>query len=173
MSWLTRKGIGLATITLSVTETDKPTEEDPNGKPVTHVTIAQTATGGIPGTTESRVLDFVERPHTDNIFGSVKGRTRWVRGAKGEDGKVRPNPEILSKVGGNGAEDKAIAKFLRGETLADGSATEGFLVDKVTGDLAQEEGTDPENGLWLQSYVESVDNGWTAEQVCSLASSYS
>lgn len=98
----------------------------------------------------------------------MQGRTRWCRGAKGEDGKVRPNPEILTKVGGNGTEDAAVAKFLRGETLADGSPADGFLVDKVTGDLAEEEGTDPEDGVWLQSYVESVDSGWTAEQVCLL-----
>ncbi|KAK2768566.1 hypothetical protein FQN54_000422 [Arachnomyces sp. PD_36] len=164
ISWLTRKAIGLATITLAVTEEDKPTEEDPNGPPITHVTIGQTATGGIPGTTESRILDFVERPHTDHIFGSVKGRTRWCRGAKAEDGKIRPNPEILSKVG-NEAEDVAVSKFLRGETLADGSETEGFLVEKVAGVLATEEGTDADNGIFLQSYVESIDNGWTAEQI--------
>lgn len=72
----------------------------------------------------------------------------------------------MSKVGGNGTEDAALAKFLKGEEGPDGTATEGFLVDKVTGDLADEEGTDPENGVWLQSYVESVDAGWTAEQVC-------
>lgn len=170
MSWLSRKAIGLATVTLSITETNKPTTENPSGPPITHIDIAQTLTGGIPGTTECRILDFVQRPHTDHIFGSLKGQTRWCRGAKSgaEDGKVRPNPEILSRAGGNGMEDAAIARFLRGEEGPDGTVTaEGFLVEKVTGDLAGEEGTDPEDGVWVQTYVENVDAGWAAEQVCS------
>lgn len=50
-------------------------------------------------------------------------------------------------------EQEAVNRFLRGEILADGSETEGFVVG---------EGEDS----WIQSWVQSVNDGWTAEQVC-------
>lgn len=76
MGWLTRKAIGLATVTLHVKE-----YVDESG--VTHVDIQQTATGGVKGTAENRTLDNTFREHSDWLFGSVKGRTGWVA-SKGE-----------------------------------------------------------------------------------------
>ncbi|KAL8741632.1 MAG: hypothetical protein Q9190_005779 [Brigantiaea leucoxantha] len=71
VGWFLRKAISLATITLSITQYDK------DG--ITHIDIAQTATGGIQGTTENRTLDWEYRDHKDGIFGEVKGRSRWVK----------------------------------------------------------------------------------------------
>ncbi|KAI2011514.1 hypothetical protein LOZ52_004778 [Ophidiomyces ophidiicola] len=142
ISWLTRKTIGLATITLHV----KQYNDDAG---ISHVDIAQTLTGGISGTTEQRVLGWEEHEHTDHIFGTVRGRSRYVRGTAPADGKVRPDVEVQTKAGD---EQVAVTKFLKGETLADGSEVEGF----VAGD-----GED----FWVQSWVESVNDGWTAEQV--------
>ena len=71
VSWLTRKAIGFATITL---HTKQYTDSDN----ITHIDIDQTATGGIKGTTEIRVLNWTEREHDDHIFGRVKGRSRWL-----------------------------------------------------------------------------------------------
>ena len=48
-------------------------------------------------------------------------------------------------------ENEVIAKFLRGEVLKDGSEAEGFVAGA--------------EDVFLQSWVRSVDNGWTAEQV--------
>ncbi|PGG95072.1 hypothetical protein AJ79_10284 [Helicocarpus griseus UAMH5409] len=145
MSWLTRKAIGLATVTLKVTQ--KKIEND-----VTQIDIAQIVTGGLKGTTELRTLDWSEKPHTDHIFGSVIGQNRWVHaGAAGADGKRRPEVDVQTKVG-NEAEDVAVAKFLRGEILANGDIVEGFLVDE-------------QNELFLQSWVRSQDSGWTGEQI--------
>ncbi|TVY54938.1 hypothetical protein LSUE1_G009423, partial [Lachnellula suecica] len=73
VSWFTRKAISLATITL---HTKQYTDSDNE----THIDIEQTATGGIKGTTEIRVLNWSERTHTDSIFGTVKGRSRWLSG---------------------------------------------------------------------------------------------
>jgi len=69
IGWLTRKAIGLATVTLSIKQY---TEEG-----VTHIDIEQTATGGIKGTAELRTLDWSEREHSDHIFGNLKGKNRW------------------------------------------------------------------------------------------------
>lgn len=145
MSWLTRKAIGLATLTLHVKQYTDETNTP-------HIDISQTITGGIPGTTELRALSWEPKEHTDHIFGTVNGRSRYVGAATGADGKVRPDVDVQTKVGDE-KEQAAVVRFLKGETLADGTEVEGFL----TG-----EGEDS----WVQSWVESLDNGWTAEQVC-------
>ncbi|EGE00299.1 hypothetical protein TMEN_2520 [Trichophyton mentagrophytes] len=144
ISWFTRKAIGLATITLHIKEY---TEED-----IVHIDIAQTLTGGISGTTEKRELGWNVREHTDHIFGSVRGQTRFI-GSKKDGSKTVPDLEIQTKVGKE-EEDAGVAKFFNGDVLADGSASDGWAVD-------ESEGSEP----FLQSWVESVDNGWTAEQV--------
>lgn len=76
VGWLTRKAIGLATVTLHVKE-----YVDDDGK--THVDIQQTATGGVKGTAENRTLDDTFREHSDWLFGNVKGRTGWVTSKDG------------------------------------------------------------------------------------------
>lgn len=43
---------------------------------IEQIDIAQTLTGGIPGTTEKRTLDWHERDRQDNIFGPVTGKSR-------------------------------------------------------------------------------------------------
>lgn len=78
MGWLTRKAIGLATVTLHVKE-----YVDDAG--LTHVDIQQTATGGVKGTAENRTLDDTFREHSDWLFGNVKGRTGWVSSKGGID----------------------------------------------------------------------------------------
>lgn len=69
ISWLTRKAIGLATITLTIKEYEE------GG--VTFVDIEQVGTGGIKGTTEKRHLDGKEGEHKDHIFGHVKGISKF------------------------------------------------------------------------------------------------
>lgn len=77
IGWLTRKAIGIATVTLTIKE-----YVDDAG--VTHVDIQQTATGGLKGTAEDRELDNVYREHSDWLFGKVKGRTCWAGPASAE-----------------------------------------------------------------------------------------
>lgn len=71
VSWLTRKAIAWATVTLHI-------KQSVDDQAVTHIDIEQTATGGIKGTTELRTLDWVERPHSDTHFGELKGRSEWI-----------------------------------------------------------------------------------------------
>ena len=63
-----RKAISLATVYLDV-------KEYVDDKGETHIDIDQTATGGIKGTSEKRVLDWKipENTHKDGIFGEVEG----------------------------------------------------------------------------------------------------
>lgn len=153
LGWVLRKAIGVATITLHI-----HTYSDTEDAKILHVDIDQTVTGGIKGTTEIRVTDGKERDHKDHIFGNNKGQSFLTRGAKGEDGKVRPKFEVRSKVG-NEADDAKVAKFLRGEISTDGSASEGFVVDDEGEEYGEGE------GLYLQSWVTNLDSGWTAEQI--------
>lgn len=64
---------------------------------------------------------------------------------------MRPVIEIQTKVGSPEA-DAQVRKFLTGETLIDGSKSEGFLAEE--GEAA-----------FLQSFVVNESAGWTAEQV--------
>lgn len=153
MSWFLRKALPYATVTLHVHE--YPDSTNPQ---VYHIDVEQVISGGITGSKEARQLDWQERAHTDNIFGTLKGRSRFIRGAKGDDGKVRPAVEVQTKVGEPEADAK-VQRFLRGETLVDGSAADGFLVDEEGAEFGEGE------GLYMQSWVVNEESGWTAEQV--------
>lgn len=71
VGWLKRKAIGVATVTLAIKQ-----YKDESG--VTHVDIDQTATGGIKGTSETRILDWTDREHQDHVFGTLMGKSRWL-----------------------------------------------------------------------------------------------
>lgn len=156
MSWFLRKALPYATVTLHVKEyTDSANPQ------VYHIDVDQVITGGISGSKEARQLDWQEREHVDNIFGSLRGKSRFLRGSKANDGKVRPAVEFQTKVG-DAEKDAKVQRFLRGEVLLDGSAAEGFVVDDEGAEFGEGE------GLWMQSFVVNEQNGWTAEQVCGL-----
>ncbi|KAJ5217194.1 hypothetical protein N7468_010202 [Penicillium chermesinum] len=151
MSWFLRKALPYATVTLYVKE--YPDSSDPK---VYHIDVDQVITGGITGTKEARTLDWQERDHKDAIFGTVKGRSRFLRARK-EDGVARPAVEFCTKAGGE--EDARLQKFLRGETLIDGSASQGFEIDAVGDEFGEGE------GLFLQNFVDNEESKWTAEQI--------
>ncbi|KAL6236225.1 hypothetical protein BDW75DRAFT_116898 [Aspergillus navahoensis] len=151
LSWFMRTTLSWVTITLNTKQYQDA--EHPDDKTIQHIDVDNVVTGGVQGTSEARVTDWKTREHSDAIFGRVEGQSRLIRGSV-KDGKVRPNVEICTKI-----QDEKIGRFLRGEIGADGSETEGFLVDPAG------EGFGEGEGLWLQSWVESVDSTWTAEQI--------
>ena len=71
VSWILRKAITLATVTLSVNH-----HSDKWG--VERIEVVNTLTGGIPGNTELSVLDWTDRSHEDHVFGKVLGRCKRV-----------------------------------------------------------------------------------------------
>jgi hypothetical protein len=100
--WLKRKIILLATVALSV-------KEYVDAENATHIDLDQTATGGIQGTTELRILDWSETTHEDHIFRNVKSRNRWVTDLKtiesGNGGPLHPyltEGWLNEKIGLNG-----------------------------------------------------------------------
>ncbi len=108
----------MATITLTISEyVDSKTN-------LTHFDIKQVAAGGISGTTENRTLDWTYRDHKDGIFGSVKGKSRWV------------------------------------------------ALKDVDDDDFLKTGWESADGDFVQAYVESNDNGWTANQVSCCSPCY-
>lgn len=90
----------------------------------THIDIQQIATAGMKGTREERCLDTVFRPHSDWIFGNVKGQSKWL------------------------ALDEVTDDFLKS----------GWLTTDA-------EKTGPGGKDHILSFVENLDNGWTAEQI--------
>ncbi|GLI76504.1 hypothetical protein PoHVEF18_004777 [Penicillium ochrochloron] len=153
MSWFLRKALPYATVTLHVSE-----YADSTNPQVYHIDVDQVITGGITGSKEARQLDWQEREHVDNIFGTLRGKSRFLRGSKADDGKVRPAVDFQTKVS-DAEKDAKVQRFLRGEVLLDGAATEGFVVDEEGAEFGEGE------GLWMQSFVVNEQNGWTAEQI--------
>ncbi|KAI6250891.1 hypothetical protein HI914_01009 [Erysiphe necator] len=131
VGWAKRKAIGIATITLSVTQT-----VDDSG--ITHINIDQTATGGIPGTSEKRDLDWEVREHTDHVFGTLKGRTRWI------------------------ALD-AVKEPLSGEDYTDSEEDVKFLCEGWIEDASENGG--PNGERHIDSFVRNESRGWTARQI--------
>jgi len=114
IGWLTRKAIGLATITQHLKQ-----YPDPDDASVTHIDFDQVVTGGITGTTELRTLDWQDRPHSDHLFGSLKGRSRF--------NKVAALGESVKEVRGGDEEDaKFLAEGWDEETLA-GEIVENYV----------------------------------------------
>jgi hypothetical protein len=72
VGWLMRCAIGLATVTLYVKH-----YKDESG--VEHIDIDQTLTGGIPGSSESRTLDWTDRARSDPIHGHIVGKSKRVK----------------------------------------------------------------------------------------------
>ncbi|KAL4759157.1 uncharacterized protein BDW70DRAFT_86716 [Aspergillus foveolatus] len=151
LSWFMRTTLAWVTITLNTKQYQDA--EHPDDKTIQHIDVDNIVTGGVQGTSEARVTDWKKREHSDTIFGRVEGQSRLIRGSA-KDGKVRPNVDVCTRI-----QDEKIRRFLRGEIGADGNETEGFLVDPAG------EGFGEGEGLWLQSWVESVDSTWTAEQI--------
>lgn len=78
IGFLTRKGIGLASITLDVNQyTAPPKAPSESTDVVSHIDITQTASG-LKSTQEDRCLDDFFRAHADWLFGKVRGKSSWV-----------------------------------------------------------------------------------------------
>lgn len=74
VGWLTRKAIGMATVTQHLKQSPTTGED---GKPTTQIDIEQFATAGVKGSTEKRTLDWHARGHTDWLFGTLQGKSRY------------------------------------------------------------------------------------------------
>ncbi|KAH6604699.1 hypothetical protein Trco_006406 [Trichoderma cornu-damae] len=95
IGFVTRKAIGLATITLEVKQYQGP-PKPPNAATdiiVTHIDIVQSASR-LSSTQENRCFDDYPRDHTDWLFGSVTGRSRWVSLDEVADGFLRQGWEL-------------------------------------------------------------------------------
>jgi hypothetical protein len=78
IGFLLRKGIGLATVTLTINQYEAPPKPPHTSSDiVTHIDIEQSASG-LSSTQENRCLDNQHRDHTDWLFGTVRGQSRWV-----------------------------------------------------------------------------------------------
>ena len=75
-----RKTIGLAAVTLHVKQYTGPPRPPAaaSAEDATHIDVEQTLTGGVQGNAERRCLDWEAREHSDWLFGTVRGQSRFV-----------------------------------------------------------------------------------------------
>jgi hypothetical protein len=157
ISWLVRKAIGLATVTLKLTQVSGISPSTSN--PTIEITVLQSTGTSLGATTDKLYLDWTVLAREDHIFGKTTAQARFVLGAASE-GKSRPQLEIQTTI-----EDANIAKFLKGEIDEDGEPCEGFLVEVPKKDVL---GVNGQQGLWTHVVIKSQDSKWTAEQVRDL-----
>jgi hypothetical protein len=126
VGYITRKALTLATITQHLRQSPTTGEDS---APTTAITIDQMITGGFKGSVENRTLDWHFRGHTDWLFGTVEGRSRYSTLAK-----------ILeeNKGKGNGVITEEDAKFL----------AEGWLKETEEGEIV-EAFADNEGSKWI------------------------
>ncbi|KAI8957803.1 hypothetical protein F5Y11DRAFT_338343 [Daldinia sp. FL1419] len=141
VSWLVRKAIGAATVTLETKQYQgAPTPPNTSTELVTRIDIQQIATAGVKGTAENRCLDYEFREHSDWLFGHVRGRSKWI-----------------------GPEELAAHVGPEGEARKTGVVEDDFAArDWLEGD---EEKGGPQGETHILNHVESLDAGWTALQV--------
>ncbi|CAD6502296.1 BgTH12-02534 [Blumeria graminis f. sp. triticale] len=128
VGWVKRKAIATTTIALDV-------KQYLDASNITHIDIKQTASG-IPGTTETRVLDFEKAKHSDHVFGEVEGRCQWITLDKIAD----PLPEHTST--------PEEVEFL----------SKGWICD-------ESENGGPNGERHIDSYVQNDSNKWLARQI--------
>ena len=148
-----RKSFAFATIYLKILQ--YPVKDSKASQLSTKIDCIQTATGGLAGTTEERVLDWEIGDHTDYFFGTVTGRSHFIHGAIAKDGSIRPEFELQTVT-----QSAEIKQFLRGEIELDWTKSPGFLVEEQ--DEISENQT---RGLWVHTFERNDKSGWTAEQV--------
>ncbi|KAL2827180.1 hypothetical protein BDW59DRAFT_179196 [Aspergillus cavernicola] len=150
ISWPLRKAVGLASIRLNISiyPDDKETSSG-----ATVIDVLQTATGGLAGTRERRIMDWTAQDHTDYIFGPCKHCSCFVHGSASveNDGGVYPEFEVQTQ-----SVDEKARRFLRGEIFEDGSSSVWVV---------SQSGRSDDKDVWVHTFVQNVDSEWTAEQV--------
>lgn len=138
VSWLVRKAIRAASMKLTVTFRSESMEF------VMHTML----TGGLTGSSETRIPDWVERLHKDNIFGDVLVRCRFVPGELDAGGNKWPQFDMQST-------------FYR---EPDRIEAEEFLKN-FTSSVVPAQEKEGRKDSFLHDFVRNESAGWTAEQV--------
>ncbi|KAL4940275.1 hypothetical protein BDV06DRAFT_213591 [Aspergillus oleicola] len=144
VSWLTRKAISAANLTLHFTSGE-------NEEQFPYLIMRQALTGGIPGSTEERIMDWVERQRSNHIYGDVLSRSKLVKGLVNGSGVIKPEIEVQSSA----KDADKIKAFLTGGVPHLTSAEGDGEKDKDHADL------------YIHDFGRSEKGGWTAEQTWS------
>ena len=79
VGWMLRKTIGMAAVTLHAKQyTGPPRAPSTSTEDATHIDVEQTLTGGVQGNADRRCLDREAWEHSDWLFGTVRGQSRFV-----------------------------------------------------------------------------------------------
>lgn len=94
IGYVIRTGISYATISLTVTQYQAPPKPPHDSSDsFTHIDIDQSASG-LTSTQENRCLDDTPREHTDWLFGTVRGRSKWLSLDEVEDAYLKSGWEV-------------------------------------------------------------------------------
>ncbi|KAL4957565.1 hypothetical protein BDW69DRAFT_191535 [Aspergillus filifer] len=152
VSWLTRRAISVATQTLHF---NSSTIQNEGGTQIPQLTMRQTLTGGIPGSTEERVMDWFERLRSNHVYGNILSKSKLVKGIVDGSGTLKPEIQVQSQV----KDEKAAAKIK--EFLMSGS----IYLSTANGKNEAETSLKEYEDLYIHDFGRSEKAGWTAEQI--------
>ncbi|KAL2827586.1 hypothetical protein BDW59DRAFT_160230 [Aspergillus cavernicola] len=145
IGWLRRKAVTSGTITLNITQTTD------SNSPVTNLMMQQGLRGIFPGVEQTRALNWTDHEQVDSVSGAgIVVRSRFVRGVKDGDAKVKPVFEVET------------------DSPKNKSDVESFLGTPVSvRDLGEKDGEGEESleKAFVQDSITCADSGWTAEQI--------
>ncbi|KAL5361495.1 hypothetical protein BJX96DRAFT_165939 [Aspergillus floccosus] len=145
VGWLVRKAIRAASVKLTVTFQSGYCASPESMEFVMHTML----TGGITGSSETRIPDWDERLHEDSVFGDVIVRCRFVPGTLDAGGNKWPQLDMQST-------------FSR---ESDRVEAEEFLKNFTSSVVPAEEKEEWKDSF-LHDFVRNESAGWTAEQRC-------
>lgn len=109
-----------------------------------YLSTTQVLTGGIPGTKETRILDWRPTEHSDHIFGDAIIRSEIINGVEGEAGVVAPDLQLQTRI---------VCEQKKGEIEMFLKGCHANIANRQL------------DGLYIHDFISSQQQGWTAEQV--------
>jgi hypothetical protein len=148
MGWITRKAIAAGTPSLKITQGSDSDSAGLLSSPPTEWMLLEPALGGVfKAAPDKRPMTWTESQYTDNLFGRVVIRSRYIAGEKTLDDRMRPLVEIQT------GDLEPDAERILTEAIGITTDTAGqWTIEKA----------------FIHDFARSVDSGWTAEQVCTL-----
>ncbi|KAL4934074.1 uncharacterized protein BDV17DRAFT_285815 [Aspergillus undulatus] len=165
IGWLRRKAVLSGTVTLKIvqsTSTSTPpltgtttsvncSGSDLDTELITRITAQQGLRGVFPGVEQTRSLDWTETSQVDAVSGSaLLVRSRFVRGIKDGEGRVRPVLKV--ETAGSKQDRSDVEAYLGSSVSAPVETAEGG------GETAREK-------AFVQDFIRCEELGWTVEQI--------
>ncbi|KAL3444399.1 hypothetical protein BJX65DRAFT_320002 [Aspergillus insuetus] len=156
MGWIARMAFAAGTPSLKITQgSDSDPDPDPDSAgslssvPTEWVLLEPGPAGVLKAAPDKRVMTWTESEYTDNFFGRLVIRSRYIAGEKTLDDRVRPLVEIQT-----GDLEPDVESILTEAMVITTDTAGQWTVEKA----------------FIHDFARSMDSGWTAESIWAVES---